>query len=326
MIQQALKLLALLSDNNVHSGVELGGQLGVSRAAVWKLVQKMQQQYGVDITSVNGLGYCLANPLPLLDAEQIRRFMTAPGEQLGCSEITVLDSVDSTNEVALRNATKGSPNLSVWLAEHQTSGRGRRGKSWYSPMLGNIYCSLLWRVTGGAPALEGLSLVVGIALAEGLSVLGLRNIQLKWPNDLWVNDKKLGGILIEVAGDPYEECATVIGFGINIRMSPQMTSIVDQAVTSLDQYIEIDDRNRIVAVLLSTMCAALDEHKRFGFSRFSERWRAFDAMLGRSVNAVAGESVTTGMCVGVSSRGALLLETRDGLLEVYSGEVSVRPN
>lgn len=326
MIQQALKILDLLSDNKVHSGVELGVQLGVSRAAVWKLVQKMQQHYGVDITSVNGLGYCLANPLPLLDAEQIRRFMTASGEEPKCSRITVLDSVDSTNEVALKNATKGASNLSVWLAEHQTSGRGRRGKSWYSPMLGNIYCSLLWRLSGGAPALEGLSLVVGIALAEGLSALGLRNIQLKWPNDLWVNDKKLGGVLIEIAGDPYEECATVIGFGVNIRMSAQMSSNVNQAVTSLDQYIEIGDRNRIISVLLNTICVALEEHKRFGFSRFIERWKAFDALLGRSVNAVAGQSVTTGVCVGVSLRGALLLETEVGLIEVYSGEVSVRPN
>lgn len=325
MIQQALKLLDLLSDNNVHSGVDLGVQLGVSRAAVWKLVQKMQQHYGVDIASVNGLGYCLASPLPLLDAEQIRSFMAASGDEPKGTKITVLDSVDSTNEVALKNASKGAPNLSVWLAEHQTAGRGRRGKAWYSPMLGNIYCSLLWRLSGGAPALEGLSLVIGIALAEGLSALGLRNIQLKWPNDLWVNEKKLGGVLIEIAGDPYEECATVIGFGINIRMSAQMISNVDQAVTSLDQYIEIDDRNRIVGVLLGKIGAALDEHKQFGFARFLERWREFDALLGRSVNAVAGESVTTGMCVGVSTRGALMLETGAGLLEVYSGEVSVRP-
>lgn len=326
MIRQALKLLALLSDNNVHSGVDLGEQLGVSRAAIWKLVQKMQQHYGVDITSVNGVGYCLANPLPLLNSEQIRSFMRASDDTFVCPEITILDSVDSTNDVALKNAAKGVPNLSTWLAEHQMTGRGRRGKSWYSPLLGNIYCSLLWRLSGGAPALEGLSLVVGIALAEGLSELGLRNVQLKWPNDIWVNHKKLGGVLIEITGDPYEECAVVIGFGVNIRMSAQMLANVEQPITSLDQHIPIGDRNRIIAVLLNKLCSALDEHKRHGFSCFMERWMALDALFGRSINAFAGESVTTGLCVGVSPRGALLLDTGAGLLEVYSGEVSVRPS
>lgn len=324
MIEQAINLLKLLSDKQVHSGVELGEKLGVSRAAVWKLIQKTQQQLGIEIRSIGGAGYVLAHPVILLNTEEIRRYLEELGASHAVANINVLGTTTSTNDLALMESAKGAPNLSVWLAEHQNAGRGRRGKAWLSPMLGNIYCTLLWRFTGGSQVLEGLSLAVGVAIAEGLSDLGVHKIQLKWPNDIWIDQQKLGGVLIEISGDPYGDCAVVIGFGINLQLSAQMTETIDQPATALVYHSQIEDRNKIIAVLIRSITNALQEHKQYGFKRFESRWRAFDALMGRSIRVLGVGNEQEGKCLGVNDRGALLLESAKGIEEIYSGEVSVR--
>lgn len=324
MIQQTIKLLSLLSDKKVHSGVELGESLGVSRAAVWKLVQRLQQQYGIDIKSVNGAGYYLENGIELLDAAVITKYLNPASFGVTGPTIFVLDSVNSTNDLALQAAAKGAPNLSIWVAEHQVAGRGRRGKQWMSPMLGNIYCSLLWRLSGGAPALDGLSLVVGIAIAQTLRAIGLEALQLKWPNDIWIDGKKVGGVLIEISGDPFGECSVVIGFGINIFLSDAMISGIEQPATALSPNIPLPERNRLLGMLVNSIVQALHEHKVNGFEPFMSRWRDFDALNGRQILVHAGNETIQGKCLGITSRGALQVETAKGIEALYSGEVSVR--
>lgn len=326
MIDQAIRLLQLLSDGNVHSGTELGARLGVSRAAVWKLIQRIDDVFGIEINSIPGAGYVLPHAIELLSEQLVREHLQALELPLPIGDILVVGSTPSTNDLALAAASRGARNLSVWLAEHQSAGRGRRGKTWQSPLLGNIYCSLLWRFAGGGPALEGLSLVIGIAIAEVLQRLGVSGVQLKWPNDIWINHQKVGGVLIEITGDPTGDCTAIIGFGINLRLSGRVKSVIDQSATSMSVFLPHIERNKTVALLLHAISSALNEHARYGFRAFIERWKTFDVLKGKEISIATQSGFQTGQYLGLSDRGALLFDSDTGVEEVFSGEISVRLN
>lgn len=324
MVEQTISLLRLLSDGRVHSGNELGNQLGISRAAVWKLLQKIQNNFEIVINSVPGQGYSITTPIDFLCESTIRRFLRDRPVPVPIAGINVYTTTTSTNDAAVLEANKGAENLSVWLTEHQSSGRGRRGKTWQSPMLGNVYCSLLWRFHGGLSSIEGLSLVVGIAIAETLVGEGVLGVQLKWPNDIWLHQKKLGGVLIEVSGDPTGECYAVIGFGLNVYSSVSMENQIDQPISALSQDLSRIDRNYLVAQLLANLYHSLKEHQVAGFTAFEDRWSKFDVLKGKKVSLSEFSGRRTLECIGVSPRGALLCRDGDQLEEVFSGEISVR--
>lgn len=324
MFEQAIHLLQLLADGKVHSGTELGTHLGVSRAAVWKLIQKTGFSFGVEIRSIPGAGYVLANPVELLCEKTIRSHLLQRELPLALGNLQIVGSTTSTNDLALAAASNGASNLSVWLAEHQSAGRGRRGKTWQSPMLGNIYCSILWRFSGGAPALEGMSLVVGIAIAEVLSELGVAGVQLKWPNDIWIDRRKVGGVLIEITGDPTGDCAAIIGFGINLHLSERAEKAIEQSVASMSVFLPQLERNKMVAMFLQSISKSLYDHGQHGFRAFAERWKRYDALEGKEISIVAASNCRVGRYHGLNNRGALMLDSGAGLEEVFSGEISVR--
>lgn len=326
MIEQVIQMVTILSDMKIHSGNSLGEHLGVTRAAVWKLIKKMQDEFGVDVRSIAGSGYQLVHPIDLIDKQQIDRLLSAATPLSSPINITVLDSCTSTNDEAMVGAQSGASSLSVWISEHQRAGRGRRGKQWMSPLLGNIYCSILWRTTGGVQSLEGLSLVIGIAIAQALEKMGVSRVKLKWPNDIWVDDKKLGGILIEIVGDPIGQCAVVIGFGLNIRLNPTMKSGVTQEIISLTEEIGEVNRNETITLIIREIAVYLENHSRNGFSSFLDQWSHFDALIGREVIVASVVESIAGRCEGVSPRGALLLNVNGELQEIYAGEISVRPS
>ena len=201
-----LTLLKLLKDGRFHSGQALGAALGVSRSAVWKQLQLLEAELGLSIHKVRGRGYQLAAPLTLLDPAAIKQL--APS----CDwSVLVFDSIDSTNAEALRAIEHGQSAPFLVLAERQTAGRGRRGRKWVSPFAENIYYSLVLRIEGGMRQLEGLSLVVGLAVMQTLRELGVSAAGLKWPNDVLVGQKKIAGILLELVGDPADVCHVVLG-------------------------------------------------------------------------------------------------------------------
>ena len=213
-----MKLLSLLADGEFHSGDDLGVALGVTRAAVWKQIQRLQEDRGLDIFSVKGKGYRLASPIDLLDSSKIKGNLSASAKLL-VSDVQVFGSVTSTNDIAMKHAeAQGRPGY-VCVAEQQTAGRGRRGRPWVSPYGTNIYLSLVWDFFDGAAALEGLSLAVGVVVANALKAKGLAGVELKWPNDVLVEGAKLGGILLEMTGDPSGHCQVVLGVGINTSVS-----------------------------------------------------------------------------------------------------------
>jgi len=220
-----LTLLKLLKDGRFHSGQALGAALGVSRSAVWKQLQQLEVEFGLVIHKVRGRGYQLASPLVLLSELEI-----AAATPSTSWPVHVYDSIDSTNAEALRLVGKGVVAPFVVVAERQTAGRGRRGRQWVSPFAENIYYSLLLRIDGGMRQLEGLSLVVGLAVLQALRELGIAGAGLKWPNDVLVDNKKIAGILLELVGDPADVCHVVLGVGINVDM--QGADLVDQLWTS----------------------------------------------------------------------------------------------
>ncbi|QAY91309.1 MULTISPECIES: bifunctional biotin--[acetyl-CoA-carboxylase] ligase/biotin operon repressor BirA [unclassified Pseudomonas] len=313
-----LTLLKLLKDGRFHSGQALGVALGVSRSAVWKQLQHLEAELGLSIHKVRGRGYQLAAPLTLLDPVEIRE--QAPS----CDwPILVFDSIDSTNAEALRAIERGQAAPFLVLAERQTAGRGRRGRKWASPFAENIYYSLVLRIEGGMRQLEGLSLVVGLAVMQALRELGISGAGLKWPNDVLVGQKKIAGILLELVGDPADVCHVVLGVGINVNM--QITDEVDQQWTSMRlESGKVFDRNHLVGQLGATLKAYLSRHQVDGFSAIQAEWEQNHLWQGRAVSLIAGVNHIDGEVLGIDSQGALRLKV-GGVEKVFSGgELSLR--
>jgi BirA family biotin operon repressor/biotin-[acetyl-CoA-carboxylase] ligase len=313
-----LTLLKLLKDGRFHSGQALGVALGVSRSAVWKQLQHLEAELGLSIHKVRGRGYQLAAPLTLLDPVEIRE--QAPS----CDwPILVFDSIDSTNAEALRAIERGQAAPFLVLAERQTAGRGRRGRKWASPFAENIYYSLVLRIEGGMRQLEGLSLVVGLAVMQALRELGISGAGLKWPNDVLVGQKKIAGILLELVGDPADVCHVVLGVGINVNM--QITDEVDQQWTSMRlESGKVFDRNHLVGELGAMLQAYLSRHQADGFSAIQAEWEQNHLWQGRAVSLIAGVNHIEGEVLGIDSQGALRLKV-GGVEKVFSGgELSLR--
>lgn len=322
-------LIAALADGGFHTGDELGMRLGVSKAAVWKAVHKLDE-FGLDVHSVRGKGYRLSEPLQLLGREQILAQLPASRRQL-LSDIEILHSIDSTNSHAMRRlqdpATPAAGTRSwVCLAESQTAGKGRRGRHWVSPFGHNLYMSLLRAFGGGAAALDGLSLVVGLAVVSALGDLGFRGLQLKWPNDVLLDGRKLAGILLEMSGDPSGLCHVVIGIGLNLRSDPLRMAAVDQPWIALDEAgYRPAQRNAVAGAVLNRLLTALQLFERSGFAPFMARWQESDCAFGRELALQTAAGIVEGKGMGVNQSGALLLQLADGSVQrFHGGEVSLR--
>jgi len=313
-----LTLLKLLKDGRFHSGQALGAALGVSRSAVWKQLQHLEAELNLPIHKVRGRGYQLATPLALLDADEIKAYAGAPGWPA-----FIFDSIDSTNAEALRAVAQGREAPFMVLAERQTAGRGRRGRTWVSPFAENLYYSLVLRIDGGMRQLEGLSLVVGLAVMQALRELGIARAGLKWPNDVLVGQQKIAGILLELVGDPADVCHVVLGIGINVNM--QSTDAVDQQWTSMRlESGKPVDRNRLVSLLSKRLQEYLVLHREQGFAPIQAQWEANHLWQGRAVSLIAGVNQVDGEVMGIDHQGALRLKV-DGVEKSFSGgELSLR--
>jgi len=310
-----LPLLKLLQDGRFHSGEALGAALGISRSAVWKQLQSMQEELGLAVHTVRGRGYRLESPLCLLDEARLQ-------SPWPCS---VLASIDSTNAEVLRRLAGGHCPPFLVVAERQTAGRGRRGRSWASPFGENLYYSLALQVSGGMRQLEGLSLVVGLALLRALRASGVVKVGLKWPNDLLVNGRKIAGILLELAGDPADVCHVVIGVGINVNMLAGNRVAIDQPWTSMrTESGEVVDRNELVSQFNDQLIHYLDRHRQSGFAALMEEWQDSHLWQGKVVMLMTGADPIEGVVLGVNSSGAIRLEVAGVEQHFSGGELSLR--
>lgn len=315
------QILSLLADGQYHSGEELGDLLGVSRAAVWKHLQKLDN-LGITVKSIKGRGYCIDGGLDLLDLKKVAEHMNSALPL----KLNLCTQIDSTNSHLMRQESVA---MQVCLAESQSAGRGRRGRTWVSPFAQNIYCSVGWGFEGGVAALEGLSLVVGLVIVQVLQRYGASGLKLKWPNDVLYQDQKLAGVLIEMRGDPAGYCEVVIGVGINIKMNVNSAHAIEQPWTDLScicakQRLLPISRNQLVASLIDELALMLAGYEQAGFARYCSEWGAYNAHAGQMVELLNGNHVQAGICSGVNEVGALELETKQGKQVFHGGEISLR--
>ncbi|MFJ7886405.1 bifunctional biotin--[acetyl-CoA-carboxylase] ligase/biotin operon repressor BirA [Pseudomonas sp. NPDC096917] len=309
-----LTLLKLLKDGRFHSGQALGAALGISRNAVWKRLQRLEADLNLSIHKVRGRGYQLASPLELLEQGQLAD---------SCFPVFIHESLDSTNAQALREVASGLPAPFIILAEQQSAGRGRRGRKWVSPFAENIYYSLVLRMDGGMRQLEGLSLVVGLAVLGAIREFGDFEAGLKWPNDILVGNKKIAGILLELVGDPADVCHVVIGIGINVNMT--VASDVDQAWTSvrLEMGCAIN-RNALIVALGRSLEMYLRRHEVSGFAAIQAEWELNHLWQSREVSLMAGTHQVDGIVIGIDQQGALRLNVAGQEKTFSGGELSLR--
>jgi len=317
------QILENLASGQFCSGQQLGEQLGVSRAAIGKHINALQA-LGLNIYSVTGKGYKLEYATELFAQSKIAATMT-PQQQ---SQIEVCTVVDSTNEMIKTKIHRGEltgsePGYTVF-AEAQTAGRGRRGRQWVSPLGSSLYFSTHWRFEQGISATMGLSLAVGIALSEALTELGVSNLGLKWPNDLYYHGKKLAGILIELESQGADSCDIVIGVGVNIKLPPQVNELIDQPYTDLAQAEIGFDRNKIASAILLKLWQVLAEFDQHGFKAMVNRWNQYDCFVGQQVELLVGSKRIAGIAKGVDDQGGIVLLSEGCEQTYFGGEISLR--
>ena len=315
----ANRIIEILADGEFHSGESLGQSLGVSRTAVWKQIGQLEK-LGLEIHSVKGKGYRLSRKLELLSEKLIRECLDESTEKL-FRRMDIKTRVNSTNDEV--KAKEIAPY--VCLAETQSSGRGRRGRSWISPYGSNIYLSLVWEFEDMASSLDGLSLCVGIAVARAINKLAGIKVGLKWPNDLVYQQKKLAGILLELEGEMSGPMRVIIGIGVNVAMTRIDGSAIEQSWVSLSEISDEEiSRNKLTAQLLTELAKVLPVFQAKGFAGFREHWQELDAIAGSEVLLSLANRNVQGCALGVSDSGELLIASESGIQAFRGGEVSVR--
>lgn len=313
-------ILRQLADGQFHSGEDLAQQFKVTRATIWNAVNHAET-LGIEVFSVRGRGYKLPQPIELLDKDEV---LKAIGEQRAWFKLEVLDEVASTNTYLMQN--KQAAHATCVAAHVQTNGKGRRGRAWVSQLGASLTFSLLWRFQCGAAALSGLSLAVGVALMRTLHGLGVNQAQLKWPNDVLVDGKKLAGILIELQGDLEGPSAAVIGVGVNLNLPRNVLDSIDQPVIDLaSASIAPINQNELLGVLLKHLADVLSGFEQHGFIGLRDEWLSYHAYHNKSVRMLLpdGRDVQ-GVVKNVADDGILLVETALGLQRFSAGEISLR--
>lgn len=310
-----LTLISILADAEFHSGEQLGERLGMSRAAINKHIQTLRD-WGVDVFTVPGKGYSLPEPIQLLDEEQIAR-------QIEHGRVTVLPVIDSTNQYLLDRLSELQSG-DACVAEYQQAGRGRRGRKWFSPFGSNLYLSMYWRLEQGPAAAIGLSLVIGIVIAEVLQSLGADKVRVKWPNDLYLQDRKLSGILVELTGKTGDAAQIVSGAGINLMMRRVESDVVNQGWISLQEAGISIDRNQLTACLIKELRAGFKLFENEGLAPYLGRWEKLDNFINRPVKLIIGDKEIFGISRGIDAQGALLLEQEGVIKPWIGGEISLR--
>lgn len=317
------ELIKILADGKYHSGTELGNQFGVTRAAIGQSIKKIEQNFGLSIFGVKGKGYRLSNALDLLDDNALRSHLNKQTlKQVNQCEIYF--DIDSTNHYLNTKSVEGALSGYVVLAEQQSSGQGRRGRSWVSPFGCNIYLSVLWRFQLGPAQLGGLSLFIAVAVVRVLQQLGVEDAGVKWPNDIYWQNKKLAGILLEVRGEASGPSAVVVGVGLNVTMPTEYDNEITQEWVNLENILQTKvDRNRLAALLINSLFDVLNNAVENQQSLLNE-WQSMDILKNKEVEVLFADKAIQGKALGITKEGALRLLRGNKEIICHSGDVSIR--
>jgi len=320
-------LFAQLSDGQFHSGEALALALGVTRSAIWKAANALRD-LGVDLQAVRNRGYRLAHASEPLDSERILAAIARTVRDK-VKRIEVSWSLESSNSELLARADPQAGEFEALLAEFQCAGRGRRGRSWIAPPGGAICLSLSWTFAQMPRDPGALSLAIGVCVLRALRTQGVMGAQLKWPNDILLGDRKLGGILIELRAESAGPACVVVGIGLNVALGSSLLEAIATlgcpATDLISAGLESPSRNVLAAAVINMCVLGLIQFESEGLGPFVEEWRQADALHNKSITVHATGGGALGLARGIDLTGALLVETTYGLQRFYSGDVSVRP-
>lgn len=291
-------------------------ELGVTRAAVWKHIIKLKQM-GLNVFSVSGKGYKIPGGVDLLNKQWL---VESIGSKFDSKvKLEVFNSIASTNQFLIDQSEPVK--FHFCLSEYQYAGRGRLGRQWHSPFARNIYLSVKYKF----PLLldvSGLSLAVGIWVAELIEGMGCSEVKVKWPNDILINDRKVGGILTELSSAEVGSREVVIGLGLNWAMPDEVD--VEQAWGNLGPMLNGISRNQMVLALIDKFILGLNEFEKGRKYSQLQNWSKFDFLRDKKISIKLGNRSINGNYKGINEQGFILVEA-DGNIEAYSGgEVSVR--
>lgn len=304
------------------SGQELCERLGVSRTAVWKAIRQLTAE-GYEIEAVRNRGYRLGDSG---DAFQQTELQSVIKTKTVGQNLVFLEAVDSTNNRAKQLAEGGAPAGTVVVARQQTAGKGRRGRIWESPATGGIWMSLLLRPAIMPDRASMLTLVAAMAVAEGIEKTCDQTVQIKWPNDLVLNNKKICGILTEMSSEMDCVNHVVIGIGINVNIKEFPDALKEVATSLYLETGEIVSRSLLTAAILQAWETSYELFLQTrDFSALRERYHQLLVNRDKEVQVLAAGQVYEGIARGITLTGELLVEKKDGTMtQVLSGEVSVR--
>lgn len=313
--QRKRAIIKKLSTKHFVSGENLAAELGITRSAISKQIETLNQ-YGVSVFSVKGKGYKLEKPISLIDEQQLKSKIAR--------RCFYFDELASTNAYMLTHASELEAG-DLCVAEYQSAGRGRRGRTWVSPYAGHLYFSIFWIFPGGMNQAMGLSLIVGCSLIKALADFGVTNLGLKWPNDLYLDGKKLAGVLVEMTGQADSECRVVIGIGLNISMSAAEGDRIDRPWADLSQVTTRLDKTLLMVSIYRQLIADLQLFDKQGLAAFYDRWQQDDLFINQQVQLQLGDKQVSGTYLGIDDQGAALLKTPTGKQAFFGGEISLRP-
>ena len=319
-------LVEHLADGQVHSGERLACALGVSRAAVWKGIERLRAR-GIEILAEPRRGYRLPAAVELLEESRLTRAI-APERRARLRGIEVLFDVDSTNDRLLNREPPPPDQALLCCCELQRAGRGRRGRRWFAPFGQGIAMSIGWQFRAMPRDLPALGLAIGTAIARALTRVGARGIRLKWPNDVCFEDRKLGGVLIDLRAEAAGPVHVVIGVGLNLALSASARSQIEatgvRAAAIADACPTTPSRNEVAGRVIDEVLAVVAEYERSGFTPHRADWSSLDAFANRRARVSLGVESVHGIARGIDAEGALQLEVDGAMRKFLSGDLSLR--
>ncbi len=320
ILKNLIPLILLIKDGKFVSGQKLAEELNVSRATISSWMADLSS-FGLDISKITGKGYRLSQPIELLD----RSLFLEQLDPFALSKLKVVDILaesDSTN----KNALTSEYQLNEWkliATEFQHAGRGRRGREWISPFGANLLFSLGHKTLWKPETLYLASIISGLAVVDVLRDLLGTNVRLKWPNDVYIGDRKVSGILCELLGSPQDEALLVVGVGLNVYFNPEATDIPSTKL--IDHLHHKINKTTLLAKLTSAIIGKLTKANIEGVDDLQAQWQHVDYLKNKHVVVSQGAKTYSGIARGIDNSGQLMLDIEGGDLKTFNGgEVSVR--